>query len=152
MKNGWSTKAKVAAASGGVLLASLGIGTSAYATPTSTAPSTGTPSSQTHSASLKGARLKLRELLLHSVEGSIVVKTKNGYVTVDAARGTITSVSSSSISITTPNNEQVTATIGSNTKFRNLTDAQLAKGDKVGLVYVNGAARLVISPKASASS
>jgi hypothetical protein len=144
MTNRWSTRTKKVAVGAGVLLTSLGIGGTAFA---ATSPSTGaTPSTAT-----KVPHPKLRALLRHSVVDTRIVKTKNGYVTIESVKGTVDTVDTTSITVTAGNGTQVTATIGSTTRFVRLTQGSINPGDKVGLVEVGSIARLIVGPKASAT-
>ena len=142
MKNRWSTRTKKVAVGAGVLLTSLGIGGTAFAATSSSAGAT--PSTAT-----KVQHPKLRALLRHSVVDTRVVKTKNGYVTIESVKGTVATIDSTSITVTAGNGTQVTATIGSTTRFVRLTQASINPGDKVGLVEVGSTARLIVGPKAS---
>jgi hypothetical protein len=140
----WSTRTKQVAVGAGVLLASLGIGGTAFA-------ATGSTTAQTPSTATKGTHPKLRALLRHSVVDTRVVKTKTGYVTIESIKGTVNAVDSTSITVAAGNGTQVTATIGANTRFVRVTQASLATGDKVGLVEVGSAARLIVGPKVAVS-
>jgi len=141
----WSTRTKQVAVGAGVLLASLGIGGTAFAA------TTGSSTGQTPSTATKTAHPKLRALLRHSVVDTRVVKTKTGYVTIESIKGTVSAVDPTSITVAAGNGTQVTATIGANTHFVRVTQASLATGDKVGLVEVGSAARLIVGPKVAAS-
>jgi hypothetical protein len=140
----WSTRTKKVAVGAGVLLTSLGIGGSAYA-------ATSSSSSQTPSTATKPHHPKLRALLRHSVVDTRVVHTKNGYVTLEAIKGTVDAVDSTSITVTAGNGTQVTATIGSTTRYARVTQASLTPGETVGLVEVGSTARLIVGPKATAT-
>jgi hypothetical protein len=142
----WSTRTKKVAVGAGVLLASLGIGGTAFA---ATGSTTGSTSGQTPSTTTKAHHPKLRALLRHSVVDTRVVKTKTGYVTIESIKGTVNAVDPTSITVVAANGTQVTATIGANTRFVRVTQAALATGDKVGLVEVGSAARLIVGPKAA---
>jgi len=126
---------------GGASAALLGAGSASAAT---NPPSTGTPSSQ-------GTKAQ-HFLRRHSVDGTITVKTKNGFETLNFARGTVGAISSSSITVNSPDGTSLTATIDAQTKFHNTTDAQLAQGDKVGVLAYQGVARVVNAPKAGTPS
>lgn len=150
MKNGWSTKAKKTAIGASVVLGSFGIGGAGFAlldggsVSAATTPSTATPA-----AKVQALRKFVRR---HTVDATITVKTKNGYETYNLARGTVASISSSSITVDSPDGTTLTATIGAQTKFHNTTDAQLATGDKVGLLAHNGGAVWVNTPKTTTST
>jgi hypothetical protein len=141
----WSTRTAKVAVGAGVLLTSLGIGGTAYA-------ATGSSSTQTPSTATKAHHPKLRALLRHSVVDTRVVKTKSGYVTIESVKGTVDTIDQTSITVTAGNGTELTATIGSNTRFVRLTQSSIATGDKVGVVEVGSAARLIVGPKASSTS
>jgi hypothetical protein len=143
MTTRWSTRTKKVALGAGVLLTSLGLGGTAFAATTSTGGQTPTPAATAHH------HPKLRAMLRHSVQDTRVVSTKNGYVTIESVRGTVDTVSTGSISVTAANGAELTATIGSTTRFVRITQASIAPGDKVGLVAVGSTARLIVGPKAS---
>jgi hypothetical protein len=140
-----STRTKQVAVGAGVLLASLGIGGTAFA-------ATSSATSQTPSTATKGTHPKLRALLRHSVVDTRVIKTKNGYVTIEAIKGTVSAVDPTSITVDAGNGTDVTATLGSKTRFVRVTQSSLATGDKVGLVEVGSTARLIVGPKVVAST
>lgn len=135
-------------------LGSVGIGGAGFAVLSgggaSAATSTSTPTTASPNAT-KGQKLH-RFLRRHAVDATITVKTKNGYETFDLARGTVGSISSSSITVDSPNGSTLVASITSATKFHNTTDATLANGDKVGVLAYEGVARWVNAPKAASSS
>jgi hypothetical protein len=139
-----STRTKKVAVGAGVLLASLGIGGTAFA-------ATGSTTSQTPSTTTKGNHPKLRALLRHSVVDTRVIKTKNGYVTIESIKGTVSAYDPTSITVAAGNGTQVTATIGPKTLFVRITQSSVATGDKVGLVEVGSTARLIVGPKVAAS-
>ena len=141
----WSTRTKQVAVGAGVLLASLGIGGTAFAATSSTA-------GQTPSTATKAHHPKLRALLRHSVVDTRVIKTKNGYTTIESVKGTVSAVDPTSITVAAGNGTDVTATIGSKTRFVRLTQSSIGTGDKVGLVEVGSTARLIVGPKVAAST
>ena len=61
-------------------------------------------------------------------------------------------ISATSINVDSPNGTTLTAAINAQTKFHNTTEAQLAPGDKVGLLAYEGVAKLVNAPKTTSSS
>lgn len=88
----------------------------------------------------------LRHLLARSVHASIVVKSKGGgYVTLTLDRGTIQSISSTSITILRPDGVSITAPISSSTKFLRGTESSLAAGAKVVVVQEGGTTRDVVA-------
>jgi hypothetical protein len=146
-----STRAKKVAIGASVVLGSLGIGGAGFALlngGTASAATT-TPSASTSTAKGQDLRKFVRR---HTVDATITVKTKNGYETFDLARGTVGAISTTSITVDSPNGTTLTAAINTGTKFHNTTEAQLATGDKVGVLAYEGAAKLVNAPKTTSSS
>jgi hypothetical protein len=95
-----------------------------------------------------------RTLLQRAEHAELIVRTKTGFQTIDIDRGTISSISPSSISLTRPDEVVVTATISSTTKFAGLTQAQVAMGDKAVVIQSSGTAISIRSrtPTSSSSS
>jgi hypothetical protein len=93
-------------------------------------------------------------LLQRAEHAELIVRTKTGFQTIDIDRGTISSISPSSISLTRPDEVVVTATISSTTKFAGLTQAQVAMGDKAVVIQSSGTAISIRSrtPTSSSSS
>lgn len=142
---------------GAVVLGSAGIGGASFAalsgggasaTTSTNTPATGTPATGTPSA--KGQKVH-QFIRRHTVDATFTIKTKNGYETLDLARGTVGSISPTSITVDSPNGSTLTASITSATKFHNTSVNQLANGDKVGVLASNGVARSISAPKAPAS-
>jgi len=144
----WSAKAKKVAVGAGVLLTSLGIGGTAYAA----SGSSTTPSSGQSPSATTANHPKLRALLRHTVQDTRVIKTKNGFVTIESVKGTVATIDPTSITVNALNGGQVTATIGPKTRFVRLTEGSISTGDKVGLVEVGSTARVIVGPKASSTS
>jgi hypothetical protein len=87
----------------------------------------------------------LRRLLGRTDHASLTVRGKGGsWVTVTLDRGTVKSISATSITIVRPDGGTVTAPITSSTKFRRATESSLAAGDKVVVVQEAGTTRFVI--------
>jgi len=145
------SRTKRTAIGAGAVLGSLGLGGAGFAlvsggnagaassTASSPAPGSTTAKGHTHM------------LLRRAVNATVTIKTKDGYETLELARGTVTSISSSSITVQSPNGTSMTATINSSTRFHNTTEQQLANGDKVGVLSYEGVARWVNAPKSSTS-
>jgi hypothetical protein len=91
-------------------------------------------------------------LLQRAEHAELIVRTKTGFQTIDIDRGTIASISASSISLTRPDGVVVTATISSTTKFAGLTQAQVAAGDKAVVIQSSGTAISIRSRTATSSS
>lgn len=99
----------------------LGAGTAALATTGASATSgTPTPSStsSTHATTGKAAKAgkHKRSPLGRAVHAKITVKTKKGYVTRDLIRGTVTAVSSTSITVRAGDRTTETYVVGKDTK------------------------------------
>jgi maltose-binding protein MalE len=152
MRNGFSSRAKKTAIGASVVLGSLGIGGASFALlDGGNASATGTPAAtSTQPNATKGQKVG-QFLRRHTVESTITVKTKNGYETYNLIRGTVGAISPTSITVNSPEGTSLTATINSSTKFHNTTDAQLATGDKVGVLAEAGVARWVNAPKTTTS-
>lgn len=135
-----------------VALGSLGIGGLGVALVSGGNASGATSSSSTGTNNtLKPAQRMGRFLFRHTVDATVTVKTKNGYQTFDLARGTVQSISSTSITVDSPDGTSLSATIDSQTKFFNTTEGQLSTGDKVGVVASQGVARAIRTPKTPSS-
>ncbi|HLN05479.1 MAG TPA: hypothetical protein VK217_04330 [Acidimicrobiales bacterium] len=154
---------RVVAIAGGLTVIALAAGGVAYATTPSTTASSSAPppavaAAKSAPADLGGYlyRHPLLGLFRHTVHAELIVGTKYGYETVIIDRGTLDTVSSTSITITRPDGPMVTASIGTSTRFRGLLESKLAAGDRVVLVQIGGRAVLVGAlppvPSASASS
>jgi hypothetical protein len=104
---------------GGVTAAAiLGAGGTAMAL-TGSDTSSGTPSSTSSSApSQPQAKHRGREVLRHLVHGQIVTHGKNGYVTHDLINGTVTAVSSTSITVQASDKVSETFVVTKDTKVR----------------------------------
>lgn len=88
----------------------------------------------------------LRKLLGRTEHASLTLRGKGGtWVTVTFDRGTIQSISPTSITIVRPDGVSVTAPVTPSTKFRRATESSLAAGDKVVVVQEGGSARAVLA-------
>jgi hypothetical protein len=141
------SRAKRIAVATTVAVASMGaVAGAAYAAAPS--GSSNTPASPTAPQGQTNNHGGYGRLARRAVHAELIVKTKTGYKTFDIDRGTINSVSTTSISITRPDGPTVTAKVDSQTKFRGKTESQLAKGDNVVVVQTGGTAAAVLSRKA----
>lgn len=117
-----------------------------------TQPAVTTPSSGgdgAHGAARAKRGPGLYALARRVVHAELVVKGKAGtYKTVDIDRGTISALSSSSISVTRPDQAKVTEAVTSTTRFPGKAASQLKAGDKVIVASSSGAAIAVRSPGA----
>jgi hypothetical protein len=144
-----SSKVKKVAIGASVVLGSLGIGGAGFAlvgagtASAATTSSTGTAKPD----ATKGQDLRTF-LRRHTVDATVTVKTKKGLETISLVRGTVGAISTGSITVDPMGGSPLTASITDQTKFHNTTDAQLATGDKVGVLVYDGVARWVNTPKA----
>jgi len=146
---------RAAAAAGGLTVLALAAGGVAYATQPSSSPpasaaTVATSATIGHDFAL--GRRPLLRLIRHTVHAQLIVGTKHGYETVILDRGTLESVSATSITLKRPDGPMVTEAIGSKTRFRGLPEAQLAKGDRVIAAQINGTAVVIgaLPPKPDA--
>lgn len=98
---------------------------------------------------------QLRRLFRHSEHAELLVTTPNrGEITVDVDKGTLTTISTSSIEITRPDGTAVSATITPSTHFFGLAESKLGPGDRVLLVQTGGNAVDVgaLPPKPASSA
>jgi len=137
---------RAVALAGGLTVLALAAGGVAYATqPSASSPSSAATVAKTatvrHDLSL--GRRPLLRLLRHTVHAQLIVRTKHGYETVILDRGTLESVSATSITIHRPDGPMVTESISASTRFRGLPESKLAKGDRVVTAQINGTAVVV---------
>jgi len=99
-----------------------------------------------------GTPFKMRELrwakgiAKRAVAATITVKAKDhSFKTIDIYRGSITSISPASITLSDPDGQTITATITSSTKFLGRKEAEIADGFKAVLVTSSGSADLIWS-------
>ena len=152
MKNRWSSKVKKTAIGAGVVLGSFGIGGAGFALVSGgTASAAANPTTAPASPNAKTGQDMRKFLRRHTIDSTVTVKTKKGYETINLVRGTVDTISSTSITVKAANGASLTATINSMTKFHNTTAAQLATGDRVGVLAYDGVARWVNAPKTTAS-
>jgi hypothetical protein len=110
-------------------------------------------------ACLKGRGHKIEarigKLMRRSVQDQFTVKGKNNtWVTVNIDRGTVSSISSTSITVSIPDGKTVTAPITSTTKFVGIKEASIVSGDRVIVVEKNNSAVLIgtMKPKPQTGS
>jgi hypothetical protein len=154
-------KTRALAFTGGAVVVVALVGCVAY----STIPSASSPASPadlvaatTATTTPAGAnrpvlRNELRNLLRYSVHVELIVQSQKGFETIDADRGTVASISSSSISLTRPDGTTVSAVLTQATRFLGLKESQLAGGDQAIMVQTGGNAAAVFSrqPQATGS-
>ena len=141
-------KIAIAGATAAVIV---GAGTAAIAATGDSSSTPGTPASSSSGSSASGTaagRLARRHpkiaglLEHHAVHGSVVTDTKGTYVTHDGILGSVTAVSSTSITVKASDGFTQTYAVNSTTKVRErkdpkatpLTIASVHVGDKVGVV------------------
>ncbi|WP_261567132.1 hypothetical protein [Frankia gtarii] len=124
-------------AAAGLLGLGLGVGLGFSGTAASAAPAApAAPAADTSSAArsvhgdhprLAEARLRLRESRLagHGLHGEATIKTDRGYQVVDGQRGTITTITATSISLISEDGFAATYVINDDTRFR--ADGKAAK-------------------------
>jgi hypothetical protein len=149
-------RSRTLAIAGGLTVVALAAGGVAYAT-TVTAPSSA-PASATATAAKSATAGELigrpwLRLIRHTVHAQLIVRTKHGYETVTIDRGTLETVSTTSITIKRPDGPVVSAAISTSTRFRGLAESRLGTGDRVLLVQTGGTAVLIgaLPPKTSAT-
>jgi hypothetical protein len=147
-------RAKKAAIGTGLVLGSLGVGgaTAALLNGASASAATSPSSTATPGAQPTTGQKVHRFLRRHTVDATITVKTKNGYETFNLARGTVGAISTTSITVNSPDGTSLTATINAQTKFHNTSVGQLKTGDKVGVLASAGVAKVINAPKLPSSS
>ncbi len=91
-------------------------------------------------------------LLRRAIHVELIVPGANGggYRTIDADRGTVTAISSSSITISRPDGKSVSASVDSSTRFRGGVRPQV--GDQAVVIQSNGAAMSVAKRPAAGSA
>jgi hypothetical protein len=94
----------------------------------------------------------LPTLLRRAEHAEVILRTKTGFRTIYLDRGTVSSISPSSISLMRPDGVVVGAAIDSSTKFRGLPQSEVAVGDKALVIQSSGTAISVRSRTATSSS
>src|SRR3954467_2439060 len=93
-------------------------------------------------------RMARRGLLAHLEHGQLTLQTKNGDRTVDLQRGTVSSVTPTSISVTSPDKFAGVYTVDSSTKVRTraglVSISSVHQGDKVFVVATGGKALRIL--------
>ncbi|MFZ0668035.1 MAG: hypothetical protein WAM97_19980 [Acidimicrobiales bacterium] len=92
-------------------LTSSSSGTTVAQVATSTTPASGTSTTP----KIRQPYQRARAVLRRAVSGSIEIDTKNGFVTIDFDRGTVSSISSSGITVLRPDGMQVSEAVTSKT-------------------------------------
>jgi hypothetical protein len=129
--------AAVIVGAGGTALALTGSDQTTAGTPTSTSSQQATPKGRPGKAAAKG-RAKLLRRLQH---GQLVTRGKNGFVTHDLIKGTVTAVSPTSITVQAGDKKSETFVVDKDTKVRvrtagkgaAATIAGVSKGDHVAV-------------------
>ena len=95
-----------------------------------------------------GGRMGRRGLLAHLEHGQLTLRVKGGDRTVDLQRGTVSAVTPTSISVTSPDNFPGTYTVDSSTKVRTrsglVSFSSVHKGDTVFVVASGGKALRIL--------
>ncbi len=91
---------------------------------------------------------RIAKVLRNSVQDQFIVRGKNNtWVTVNVERGTVGSISSTSITVNVPDGNTVTAPITSATKFAIIKEANIVAGDRVIVVEKNNSSVLIVTMK-----
>ena len=129
---------KKIAIGGAVAAAILGSGAAALASSGSAVPGTptaGTPAAATASAAAKGRHPIARALARHTVHGQFVTRdSSGGFVTHDVIKGTVTSVSATSITVKAADNTSETYVVNSSTKVRQRSNGK-GSASTIGAVH-----------------
>jgi Domain of unknown function (DUF5666) len=144
---GWAVAGVLAVSAGGAALAATG-----------NAPTTATATTQAAKPGAAGVRAAAgwrRALVRRALHGEVTLQTKQGRNTVVLARGKVTALSDTSITITSVDNVATTFTINGDTRFGFLRQpdprAELKQGDEAAVVGVRSGganvARRVVSAK-----
>ena len=124
---------KKIAIGGAVAAAILGSGAAALATSGSAVP--GTPSASAAPAAAKGRHPVARALARHTVHGQFVTRDDSGgFVTHDVIKGTVTSVSATSITVKAADNTSETYVVSSSTKVRQRSNGK-GTASTIGAVH-----------------
>jgi hypothetical protein len=119
------------------------------------APSAGTPKTVSVAAGTAISAAKTRtagrcrrpgrlvRLARRAVHAELIVRTRDGYRTIDIDRGTFKSDASGTITIVRPDGPTVSASLTKSTRYPGLTQSQLKPGDRVVLVQSGGNALAV---------
>ena len=127
----------------GAVCAGAGVGAGAIATAGAAGTSTTTPNTAAASATQTAVKARVRRgLARRSVQGDVVVATRNGFATVTFNRGFVQSVNGRQLTIREGTKAAtykiVTLTIPANAKVRDngqtATLSQLAAGQRVGVL------------------
>src|SRR4051794_10506214 len=122
-----------------VIAVVLGLGAYAWA-----ADSPANPSTANKSAAAAHPRLaRLERLAKRSVHGEFVVKTKNGFETFDADKGTDVAAPAGSVSVHRADGPTVTVKVTSDTKFRGIKSAADIRAGK-GIVVISKGGNAVL--------
>ncbi len=135
----------------GVALGSLGIGGAGDALASGGSAAAATTPTTTTASPTPAQRIQMF-LRRHAVDATVILKTKNGYQTLSAARGTVTGFQGGQVTVTPPAGPALTATITARTRFRNTSAQQLGVGQRLEVVALDGNALVVVAPKPSPAS
>ncbi len=131
--NGFGRKTAFGAAG---VVAALAAGGTAYAATSSSPGATGPTAA--------GPVPAVRRLLQRADHATVEVKVKGQWVTYTLDRGEVTAVSPTSITLTRPDGQIVTDTIGPATKFAGVASEASLQADRRALVVSEGGAALRI--------
>jgi hypothetical protein len=104
-------------------------GTGAGALALSDSPVASTPASSSSATGAHAHPRLWRAIAKRAVHGSVVLRDRDGhFVTVDFGRGTVTSVSATSLSVKTADGTPLTFTLDSGTKYRERSNGKGTAG------------------------
>ena len=98
----------------------------------------------------QGGPAPRRHLLARADHATFEVKAQGRWVTIDLDRGTVTAVSSTSITLRRPDGVAVTETIAATTHFNGVASAATVRtGVRAGVISEDGTARRVVQRAAA---
>jgi hypothetical protein len=83
----------------------------------SAAPAVATSATKSSSATIARPRERALQVLRRAVHGDVEIATKNGFVTFEFDRGTVTSISTSAITVLRPDSQSVTESVSGTTRM-----------------------------------
>jgi hypothetical protein len=112
-----------------------------------TAPTTAPSGQQAPAAKGKGGRAN--GVLRRVVHGDLIVRGKDGFQNVIYDRGKEDGVSNNTLTITRPDNKQVSVKLTSDTKYKGVKDASQLQAGKQTLVVSKDGNALIVGQRAS---
>ncbi|MEA3075536.1 MAG: hypothetical protein QOF60_444 [Actinomycetota bacterium] len=87
-----------------------------------------------------------------AVHGEFVVRTKDGFQTIDIDRGQLTSKDGNTLHIHRPDGADVTVTLGETTRFRGVANADALRTGKPVVVVSKGGQAVAVAQRPAATS